>query len=58
MITGLEPGQDYETRVIAVSKEDPNVPLAVGPESVVNTIGGEEVTTVETTTQGNLVSQF
>ena len=56
MISGLEPGQSYEVRVIAMSKEQPDVPLAVGPESVVNTLGGEEVTTVESTTQGNLVS--
>ena len=41
VLPGLEPGQSYEIRVIAISREQPDVPVAVSPERTVNTISGE-----------------
>ena len=41
MLSGLEPGQSYEIRVIAMSSKQADEQLAVGPGRIVNTVGGK-----------------
>ena len=37
VLSGLEPGEDYEIRVVAISDDQPDRPVAVSPERIVTT---------------------
>ena len=55
VIEGLESGESYEVRILALSQSQPDMPLALSPQRVIMTLGGKIFITLHFNTNMNIL---
>ena len=55
VIEGLESGESYEVRILALSQSQPDMPLALSPQRVITTLGGKIFITLHFNTNINIL---